>query len=343
MPGEALTAHQHRSGTVLTGAITLTLAAAWAAQHALHAADYGDRTGGRLAVVWATTFLLLIAQTVMYHMERPRKLTPRVRRQLAACTPPSSSPRTTKTTGTCGCAYSPYSTKPGAPTPCTSSTTDRVRTTPPCGTGGCPRRRRPASRRRGSASPTGASATPRPSASRRAPTRTCTSPSTPTPASHPTRSIRSSRPRGPTCNPWPGSSSPPTTRRTCMTRITDLWFVTGQLVDRSAMSAMGSVIVNSGPPRRLPGSGRPRQPRQLPQRDVHGPARELLRRLPPHPLRPAPRQNRAAAHRRRIHRDAREDVAPPADVPAVDARLHDPLDLAAPLPAVTSGPRTGCT
>lgn len=31
-----------------------------------------------------------------------------------------------------------------------------------------------------------------------------------------------------------------------LTRFTDLWFVMGQLVDRSAMSTMGSVLVNSG-------------------------------------------------------------------------------------------------
>jgi hyaluronan synthase len=35
-------------------------------------------------------------------------------------------------------------------------------------------------------------------------------------------------------------------RRNLLTRFTDLWFVTGQLVDRSALSVMGSVLVNSG-------------------------------------------------------------------------------------------------
>lgn len=35
-------------------------------------------------------------------------------------------------------------------------------------------------------------------------------------------------------------------RKNLLTRLTDLWFVTGQLIDRSAMSAMGSVLVNSG-------------------------------------------------------------------------------------------------
>ncbi|WP_060633943.1 glycosyltransferase [Pseudonocardia sp. EC080610-09] len=36
-------------------------------------------------------------------------------------------------------------------------------------------------------------------------------------------------------------------RKNLLTRLTDLWFVTGQLVDRSAASTMGSVLVNSGP------------------------------------------------------------------------------------------------
>lgn len=36
-------------------------------------------------------------------------------------------------------------------------------------------------------------------------------------------------------------------RRNLLTRVTDLWFVVGQLVDRSALSTMGAVIVNSGP------------------------------------------------------------------------------------------------
>lgn len=35
-------------------------------------------------------------------------------------------------------------------------------------------------------------------------------------------------------------------RRNLLTRFTDLWFVTGQLVDRSSQSTMGSVLVNSG-------------------------------------------------------------------------------------------------
>jgi hyaluronan synthase len=36
-------------------------------------------------------------------------------------------------------------------------------------------------------------------------------------------------------------------RHNLLARITDLWFVTNQLVDRSALSTLGSVMVNSGP------------------------------------------------------------------------------------------------
>jgi hyaluronan synthase len=36
-------------------------------------------------------------------------------------------------------------------------------------------------------------------------------------------------------------------RANLLTRVTDLWFTTGQLTDRSALSTMGAVLVNSGP------------------------------------------------------------------------------------------------
>lgn len=79
-----LTARVHRSGMVLSAAITLLAAAAWAAHHAAQAANYGGQTGSRLAAVWGVTFLLLLTQTVMYHCERPRRTTARARRQLDA-------------------------------------------------------------------------------------------------------------------------------------------------------------------------------------------------------------------------------------------------------------------
>lgn len=78
-----LTAHRHRSGILLTGAICLTLAAGWAVHHGLQAAHYGHGSS-RLAAVWAVTFLLLATQTAMYHAERPHRLSTRAHRQLDA-------------------------------------------------------------------------------------------------------------------------------------------------------------------------------------------------------------------------------------------------------------------
>ncbi|MEU5404142.1 glycosyltransferase [Streptomyces sp. NPDC005963] len=83
MTPRPLAAHPHHSGTVLAGAIALTAAAAWAAQHAIAATHFGDATRGRLGAVWAVTFVLLMAQTVMYHFDRPHRATPRSARRLA--------------------------------------------------------------------------------------------------------------------------------------------------------------------------------------------------------------------------------------------------------------------
>ncbi|MFD8771474.1 glycosyltransferase [Streptomyces sp. NPDC059916] len=77
-----LAARQHRSGTILTGIVVLALAAAWAAQHAMAASHYEDRTASRLSLVWLALFFVFLAQTLMYHLERPRRLTPRLSRQL---------------------------------------------------------------------------------------------------------------------------------------------------------------------------------------------------------------------------------------------------------------------
>lgn len=79
-----LSARVHHSGTVFAAAVTLVAAAVWAVHHGAQAASYGDQTGSRLAAVWAITFLLLLTQTVMYHCERPRRVTERARRQLDA-------------------------------------------------------------------------------------------------------------------------------------------------------------------------------------------------------------------------------------------------------------------
>ncbi len=79
-----LAAHTHRSAVVLTGSVTLILLAGWATHHGIQASPYGEATGSRLAAVWSVTFLMLFTQTVMYHCERPYRLTARGRRQLDA-------------------------------------------------------------------------------------------------------------------------------------------------------------------------------------------------------------------------------------------------------------------
>jgi hyaluronan synthase len=78
----ALSAHPHHSGTVLTGALAFVLGAGWAAHHGIQATSDGGENGSRLAAVWSTTFLLLITQTLLYHCERPYRLTARGIRQL---------------------------------------------------------------------------------------------------------------------------------------------------------------------------------------------------------------------------------------------------------------------
>jgi hyaluronan synthase len=83
MSGKPLAARPHHSGTVLAGALALTAAAAWAAQHAIAVTEYGDATRGRLGAVWAVTFVLLMAQTLMYHFDRPRRANARTARRLA--------------------------------------------------------------------------------------------------------------------------------------------------------------------------------------------------------------------------------------------------------------------
>jgi len=55
--------------------------AAWAAHHAVRVSHFGH-AGGRLAAVWLVTFFFIAAQTVFFLLERPRRLTPRITRWL---------------------------------------------------------------------------------------------------------------------------------------------------------------------------------------------------------------------------------------------------------------------
>lgn len=57
-------------------------AAAWAGHHALQAFARDGQTQSRLTAVWISLFLIFLLQTFMYHLERPRQLTTRMARQL---------------------------------------------------------------------------------------------------------------------------------------------------------------------------------------------------------------------------------------------------------------------
>jgi hyaluronan synthase len=66
----------------MTGALVMVALAAWAAHHAVKVSNFGSHTGSRLAIVWLLTFFFLAAQTILFLLERPRRLTPRIQRQL---------------------------------------------------------------------------------------------------------------------------------------------------------------------------------------------------------------------------------------------------------------------
>lgn len=248
-PGGALAARQHRSGTVLTGAVTLTLAAAWAAQHALRAADYGSRTGGRLAAVWATTFVLLLAQTVMYHLERPRHLTPRIKRQLDTLHVAILMPVYNEDDGYLRLGLQSFLDQTRRP--------DSVHVVDDGSATGDY-----AAVRNwwlGAAKATGIATTWRrvPNGGKRHAQAHAVQAS---PAADVYITVDSDSCLAPNAveevlvpfaradvQSVAGIVIATNHKKNLQTRITDLWFVTGQLVDRSAMSAMGSVIVNSGP------------------------------------------------------------------------------------------------
>jgi hyaluronan synthase len=68
----------------MTGTIVIAALAVWAAFHAVRVSHFGSSTGSRLAVVWLATFAFLATQSILFLLERPRRLTPRARRKLDA-------------------------------------------------------------------------------------------------------------------------------------------------------------------------------------------------------------------------------------------------------------------
>ncbi|MFH8899114.1 glycosyltransferase [Streptomyces coeruleorubidus] len=82
--GPVLSAHQHRSTTVAVGIVVLLLAAAWTTHHAVVALSTDEQTRSRLTVVWISLFLVFLLQTFMYHLERVPRPGERARRHLDA-------------------------------------------------------------------------------------------------------------------------------------------------------------------------------------------------------------------------------------------------------------------
>ncbi|CBG73090.1 putative glycosyl transferase [Streptomyces scabiei 87.22] len=244
-----LTAHPHRSTTVLTGAISLTLAAGWAAHHGITAADYGADTSSRLAAVWSVTFLLLLTQTVMYHCERPRQATPRARRQLDALHVAVLMPVYNEDPGylryglesllaQTRCPNSVHVVDDGSTTGdyrllrawwIEAATAAGIATTWV---------RQPNSGKR-HAQAAGVRACPQADVFVTVDSDSCLDHRAVEEILLPfaRRDVQSAA----------GIVLATNHHRNLLTRITDLWFLVGQLTDRSALSAMGAVLVNSGP------------------------------------------------------------------------------------------------
>jgi hyaluronan synthase len=242
-------AHLHRSTTILTGAVVLLAAAVWAAHHGVQAAHYGQQTGSRLAAVWATTFLLLLTQTLMYHCERTRRPSARARRQLDALHVAVLIPVYNEDDGYLRLGLESMLAQTRRPNSVhvvddgsTSGDYAQVRawweraaaeagitTTWQRTVNGGKRHAQGAAVRVSSDAEVYI---------------TVDSDSCLAPNAVEEILLPFTRPR---VQSVAGVVLATNHRANLLTRVTDLWFVTGQLTDRSALSAMGSVLVNSGP------------------------------------------------------------------------------------------------
>ncbi|MFF0597857.1 glycosyltransferase family 2 protein [Streptomyces antibioticus] len=244
-----LTAHRHRSGVLLTGAICLTLAAAWAVHHGVQAAHYTGPGGSRLAAVWAATFLLLATQTVMYHCERPRRTTSRARRQLDALHVAVLLPVYNEDPGYLRLGLESMLAQTRRPDSVhivddgsTSSTYGDVRAwwTQAARIAGIATtwQRTPNGGKR-HAQAAAVHASPDAAVYVTVDSDSCLAPNALEELLLPFAKAR--------VQSVAGIVLATNARRNLLTRVTDLWFTTGQLTDRSALSATGSVLVNSGP------------------------------------------------------------------------------------------------
>ncbi|MER8220318.1 glycosyltransferase [Streptomyces sp. NPDC094143] len=244
-----LDARVHRSGTVLAAAVTLVAAAVWAAHHGVQAASWGDATGSRLAAVWTVTFLLLLSQTLMYHCERPRRVTARARRQLDALHVAVLLPVYNEDEGYLYLGLESLLTQTRRPNSVHvvddgSTTGDYaqvrswwLRHAREAGIATTWQRTPNGGKRHAQAA--GVVASPRADIYITVDSDSCLAPNALEEILKPF-----ARPK---VQSVAGIVLATNHRTNLLTRVTDLWFITGQLTDRSALSAMGAVLVNSGP------------------------------------------------------------------------------------------------
>ncbi|MFJ8345068.1 glycosyltransferase [Streptomyces sp. NPDC094153] len=244
-----LNARVHRSGMVFAAAVTFLAAGMWAAHHGVQAAHYGDQTVSRLAAVWAVTFLLLLSQTIMYHCERTRRPSPRARRQLDALHVAVLLPVYNEDPGYLRLGLDSMLAQTRRP--------DSVHVVDDGSTSGNYAAVRAwwlqAAQAAGIATtwqrtPNSGKRHAQAAAVRRNPDAdvyiTVDSDSCLAPNAVEEILLPLARPK---VQSVAGIVLATNARQNLLTRVTDLWFTTGQLTDRSALSAMGAVLVNSGP------------------------------------------------------------------------------------------------
>lgn len=244
-----LSAQVHRSGMVFSAALTLIAGAVWAAHHAVQAAHYGSHTSSRLAAVWGVTFLLLALQTVMYHCERTRRPSVRARRQLDALHVAVLIPVYNEDPGYLRLGLESFlaqTRRPDSVHVVDDGSTNGdyaevrawwTRAAAEAGIATTWERQPNSGKRHAQAAAV--------RASRRADIFvTVDSDSCLAPNAIEEILLPFARQK---VQSVAGIVLATNHRANLLTRLTDLWFTTGQLTDRSALSAMGSVLVNSGP------------------------------------------------------------------------------------------------
>ncbi|HET8969420.1 MAG TPA: glycosyltransferase [Candidatus Nanopelagicales bacterium] len=244
-----LSARVHRSGTVLGAAVVLVAAGVWAAHHGVQAATYGDETGSRLAAVWAVTFLLLLTQTVMYHCERPRRVSPRARRQLDALHVAVLLPVYNEDEGYLRLGLQSFLAQTRRPDSVhvvddgsTSGDYASVHawwTQAAAAAGIATTWQRTPNGGKRHAQAAGVRMSPHADVYITVDSDSCLAPAAIEEVLLPFARQR--------VQSVAGVVLATNHRANLLTRVMDLWFTTGQLTDRSALSAMGAVLVNSGP------------------------------------------------------------------------------------------------